>query len=152
MLIYLYWRKHRWIRVGEVDQLFLFPLKGGRLVSVSELECGVLGPRSDHLLDRGFMIGKKNVGFLKIFQHLNYYLQGEAIDTRGAFRKVILISLSSVGDGWWKLEAPGHQSCVFRSPYSHHDTSQFKMISLKLWDVVTHGLDCGDDVSRSMII
>ena len=49
------------MRVGEVTQLYLFPLKGGQALSVQELECGVRGPRRGDILDRGFMIGTDDV-------------------------------------------------------------------------------------------
>lgn len=75
-------------------------------------------------------------------------LQGEAIDTRSAFKKVILIELSYVGDGLWQLDAPGHDNCVFKAPYSFPDTTKFNEVSLKLWDIQTHGLDCGEMVAK----
>ena len=59
--VYLYWRKTRWVRVGRVTQLYLFPLKGGQALSVPELECGDRGPRRGDILDRGFMIGTDDV-------------------------------------------------------------------------------------------
>ena len=48
--VYLYWRKTRWVRVGEVTQLYLFPLKGGQALSVQQLECGVRGLRRGDIL------------------------------------------------------------------------------------------------------
>ena len=59
--LFLYWRKNRWIRVGNVDELFIYPLKGGRGESVNHLECSVLSPRNGPYLDRGFMIGTDEV-------------------------------------------------------------------------------------------
>ena len=49
------------MRVGQVTQLYLFPLKGGQALSVPELECGHRGPRRGDILDRGFMIGTDDV-------------------------------------------------------------------------------------------
>ena len=63
-VVLLYWRKTRWVRVGQVTELLLFPLKGGQALPVSELECGVRGPRRGHILDRGFMIGTEEVRIL----------------------------------------------------------------------------------------
>ena len=60
-MVGLWWRKNRWVKVGEVEELFIYPLKGGKIVSVDEMYCGYLGPQTDHILDRGFMIGKKDV-------------------------------------------------------------------------------------------
>ena len=60
-MICLWWRKNRWVKVGEVEELFIYPLKGGKIVALNEMYCGYLGPQTEHILDRGFMIGKKNV-------------------------------------------------------------------------------------------
>ena len=57
----MYWRKNRWVAVGRVRELYLYPLKGGQALSVPELECGPRGPRRDNILDRGFMIGTDDV-------------------------------------------------------------------------------------------
>ena len=60
----LYWRKNRWIQVGHVDDLFIYPLKGGRGISVNNLDCQVLCARKGPYRDRGFMIGTGKVRHL----------------------------------------------------------------------------------------
>mgnify|MGYP003343567317 CR=1 FL=1 len=64
IIAYLWWRKNRWIKVGRVEDLFIYPLKGGKIVPLEEMYCGFMGPQTDHILDRGFMIGKKDVGLI----------------------------------------------------------------------------------------
>ena len=103
-VVLLYWRKTRWVRVGQVTELLLFPLKGGQALPVSELECGVRGPRRGHILDRGFMIGTEEVRILRIMSNGHVMFQGEAIDYRVKYNKVVLIRLSPLQNGWWKLE------------------------------------------------
>ena len=58
---FVYWRKNRWVKVGQVEQIFIHPLKGGRGLSVPDLECKILGPRRDCVLDRGFIVGSTQV-------------------------------------------------------------------------------------------
>ena len=103
-VVILYWRKTRWVQVGQVTELLLFPLKGGRALPVPELECGERGPRSEHILDRGFMIGTEDVRMLWTMSLGHVMLQGEAIDYRVKYNKVVLIRLSPLQNGWWKLE------------------------------------------------
>ena len=103
-VVFLYWRKTRWVQVGQVTELLLFPLKGGQALPVPELECGERGPRSEHILDRGFMIGTEDVRMLLTMSIGHVMLQGEAIDYRLKYKKVVLIRLSTLQNGWWKLE------------------------------------------------
>ena len=52
----VYCRSYRWQRVGEVSQLYLYPLKSGKALSVDEVECGLLAPSLGGVQDRGFMV------------------------------------------------------------------------------------------------
>ena len=72
-VVYLYWRKTRWVRVGRVTELYLYPLKGGQALPTPELECGVRGPRREDILDRGFMIGTEDVSVSRM-DHVNVSL------------------------------------------------------------------------------
>ena len=49
-------RRRQWRKVGVVDQLFVFPMKGGRAVETDSFACEELGPRSGHLRDRSFCL------------------------------------------------------------------------------------------------
>ena len=57
----LVWRRSRWTRVGEVQELLLYPLKGARALAVDHIQCGERGPSTGGILDRGFMIGTTDV-------------------------------------------------------------------------------------------
>eukprot|EP00095_Tigriopus_kingsejongensis_P012340 maker-scaffold198_size266703-snap-gene-0.18 protein:Tk12340 transcript:maker-scaffold198_size266703-snap-gene-0.18-mRNA-1 annotation:"hypothetical protein DAPPUDRAFT_208272" len=61
-LLYLaHWlRSPKWIRVGRVDRLFVFPLKSGKAKEVNTLEFAKLGPKSAMLRDRSFCLVKEN--------------------------------------------------------------------------------------------
>ena len=58
---YLVWRRGRWTRVGVVQELLIYPLKGARALAVDHIECGERGPSTAGILDRGFMIGTTDV-------------------------------------------------------------------------------------------
>ena len=57
----LVWRRSRWTRVGVVQELLIYPLKGARALAVDHIECGERGPSTAGILDRGFMIGTTDV-------------------------------------------------------------------------------------------
>ena len=57
----LVWRRGRWRRVGVVQELLIYPLKGARALAVDHIECGERGPSTAGILDRGFMIGTTDV-------------------------------------------------------------------------------------------
>ena len=55
--VFLYWRRNRWVKVGTVEELYLYPLKAGAALPVPDFDCYVLGPRHGNILDRGFIVG-----------------------------------------------------------------------------------------------
>ena len=59
--VFLYWRKSRWVKVGIVEELYLYPLKAGAALPVPDFDCFVLGPRHENILDRGFIVGTVEV-------------------------------------------------------------------------------------------
>ena len=59
--VFLYWRKYRWVKVGTVEELYLYPLKAGAALPVPDFDCFVLGPRHENILDRGFIVGTVEV-------------------------------------------------------------------------------------------
>ena len=61
---YLIWRKNRWIKVGQVDELIVYPLKGGQGVTVDELDCRDLCARAGDIIDRGFILSTPQVNNL----------------------------------------------------------------------------------------
>ena len=68
----LYWRKSRWVKVGTVEELYLYPLKAGAALPVPDFDCFALGPRHENILDRGFIVGTIEVKE-KNALHLNYH-------------------------------------------------------------------------------
>ena len=55
--VFFYWRRNRWVKVGTVEELYLYPLKAGAALPVPDFDCFVLGPRHENILDRGFIVG-----------------------------------------------------------------------------------------------
>ncbi len=49
-------RRLKWIKVGEVGQIFIHPVKSCRGVEVQQAECSPLGLRKENLRDRILMI------------------------------------------------------------------------------------------------
>ena len=61
MTVFLSWKKFRWVKVGKVEELYLYPLKAGAALTVPDFDCFVLGPRHENILDRGFIVGTVEV-------------------------------------------------------------------------------------------
>ena len=57
-----WWRRWRWVEVGRVSQIWLYPLKSGRGWEVGEAECGPRGLEVDGVGDRRFMVVKVDKG------------------------------------------------------------------------------------------
>ncbi len=49
-------KKSNWIKVGTVDQLFIYPLKCGKAKEVPVAEFGPIGMKAGPFLDRGFSL------------------------------------------------------------------------------------------------
>ena len=61
-LYYLYQQTKKlskWVHVGYLDEIFIFPIKGGKGKSVTSAYLGPLGLKSGLLRDREFMIVDK---------------------------------------------------------------------------------------------
>jgi len=61
-LYYLYQqnkKKSKWVHVGYLDEIFIYPIKGGKGKSVTSAYLGPLGLKSGLLRDREFMIVDK---------------------------------------------------------------------------------------------
>ena len=70
MTAFLYWRKHRWVKIGKVEELYLYPLKAGAALSVEDFDCFVLGPRHENILDRGFIVGTIEVQRNSVYEKI----------------------------------------------------------------------------------
>ena len=126
----LYCKRYRWVKVGEVAELYLYPLKSGKALSVREMECGLLAPSLGEVQDRGFMV---------------VTTRGTGVDLRCGHDRLVLIQLSHLGHGQWELSAPGQEPCTFTAPYDGEE--EVEEITFSHLDTTVSGADCGDDPS-----
>ena len=120
-------RRYRWVRVGEVSQLYLYPLKSGKALSVEEMECGLLAPSLGEVQDRGFMV---------VTTH------GTGVDLRCGHDRLVLIQLTHLGQDQWELSAPGVEPCTFTAPQDCGEEREEKTFSHL--DTTVTGADCGE--------
>ena len=58
-LINLLKRRKKWKKIGVLDEIHIYPLKGAKGLKVASAEVTKLGLRSGPFLDRGFMLCEK---------------------------------------------------------------------------------------------
>ena len=127
----VYCRSYRWVEVGEVTELYLYPLKSGKALSVTEVECGLLAPGLGDLQDRGFMLVTS---------------QGRGVDLRSGHDRLVLIQLEHMGQGSWRLSAPGVEPCTFTAPHDSGEEREEENFSHL--DTTVSGADCGEAAAR----
>merc|ERR1719186_2217142 len=49
-------KRKRWVKVGHVEELYIFPLKSGAAVESDVLKFESMGPRLGEMIDRGFAV------------------------------------------------------------------------------------------------
>ena len=124
----VYCRSYRWVEVGEVTQLYLYPLKSGQALSVPEVECGLLAPGLGDLQDRGFMVVTS---------------QGRGVDLRSGHDRLVLIQLEHLGQASWRLSAPGVEPCTFTAPQDSGE-EEVEEVTFSHLDTTVSGADCGE--------
>ena len=93
---YLEKRDKQWIQVGQVSDLFVYPIKSCRGIQVSEAECTELGLVNSDLKDRHFMlINEKDKTYM----------------TARDYPKMVLVTPSIKGN-FLTLTSPGMDTCV----------------------------------------
>jgi len=58
--VFIWGKQKRWVKVGKVENLFIFPLKSGAPIESDQLRFESMGPKLEGLIDRGFAVA--NVG------------------------------------------------------------------------------------------
>ena len=48
--------KTKWVKVGMIDKLYVYPLKGGKAKEIYSADFGWLGLKAGYFLDRSFML------------------------------------------------------------------------------------------------
>ncbi|XP_059617978.1 mitochondrial amidoxime reducing component 2-like [Phlebotomus argentipes] len=117
----------RWVRVGELSDLVVYPIKSCGPVRTNELECSVLGLAKGHLRDRVFMIITP---------------EGQFITAR-ARPKCLQIQPRFEGDRMI-LSAPG----MLDIEVDMKRLYETKPIRAVVWGETVDAVDCGEEVAR----
>ncbi|XP_007935135.1 mitochondrial amidoxime reducing component 2 [Orycteropus afer afer] len=120
-------RRRRLQQVGTVAQLWIYPIKSCKGVSVSEAECTALGLRSGHLRDRFWLVVKED---------------GHMVTARQEPR-LVLISIT-YENNCLILKAPGVDQLVLVSKLPSSNTLQ----NCRLFGLDIKGRDCGDEAAQ----
>lgn len=117
----------RWRKVGEISDLFCYPIKSCGWIRISELDCALLGPQSDNIRDRTFMVVNAKNEFV----------------TARRYPKMVLVTPLIQGD-IMTLSAPGMEDITvnIKSLFST------KPIKAEVWDEKIDAADAGDEVAR----
>ncbi|XP_059617977.1 mitochondrial amidoxime reducing component 2-like [Phlebotomus argentipes] len=117
----------RWIRVGELTDLMIYPIKSCAGISVKTIQCSVLGLKErEHMRDRVFMITS---------------LEGQGITAR-SHPKIVKIQPNFIADRMI-LSAPGQEDIVI-DLLKLNRRERGKSV---VWGETVTTIDCGDDVA-----
>lgn len=124
-----------WKKVGMISEIYIYPLKSGRGVPLGQVEITQRGPKSNSegtkgLRDRFFIV----IGS-----------QSKDMKTARAHPKMVLISISSNGDGFVTFKAEGMEDITIKIP---EGADLENTVEFCLWDKeVTHGVVCDEKAS-----
>ncbi|XP_063775925.1 mitochondrial amidoxime reducing component 2-like isoform X2 [Pseudophryne corroboree] len=121
------WKTKRRLRkVGEVSQLFLYPVKSCRGIALEEVECREYGLRSGHLRDRHWLVVKEN----------------KVQVTASQEPRMVLIT-ATCGNGHLTLRAPDMADLHIPLELPKENA----VFNCKLHGHAVQGRDCGEDAS-----
>ncbi|KAF3424996.1 hypothetical protein E2986_08704, partial [Frieseomelitta varia] len=123
-----------WEKVGEIQELYMYPLKSGRGRSLREcdftnwgISCG--DPGKFKLRDRMFLVYNEETG---------------RFQTGRQYPTLILVSLSAVDETKVKLEAVGMPSVIFQVPRNPENASEAVQCTM-WWGEPVKCIDCGTE-------
>ncbi|XP_069482909.1 mitochondrial amidoxime reducing component 2-like [Ambystoma mexicanum] len=121
------WRPDRLKQVGVVSQLFVYPIKSCKGVSISEAECTEMGLKNGELRDRHWLVVTED---------------GHMVTARQEPR-MVLISISQDGSHL-RLHAPDVEDVLipFKLPKSN------RVMDCRIFGNDIQGRDCGDEVAN----
>ncbi|XP_014297400.1 mitochondrial amidoxime-reducing component 1 [Microplitis demolitor] len=125
------WRKNtklpnKWRKVGELSDIFVFPVKSFGYIKETEVECTQLGCKKGWLRDRTLMVTQ---------------LDGRFITAR-KYPQMVLVTPSIEGSVL-TLSAPGMTNISIDLAEVRN-----KMLKVVIWGQSTPASDCGDEVAR----
>jgi uncharacterized protein YcbX len=128
MLINLF----RWRKVGQLSELWCFPIKSCGAIALNEMDCGQIGPQLGNLRDRVFMVTHDN---------------GEFITAR-TYPRMLLITPTFIND-ILTLSAPGMDDFKI-SIKALIKGDQTTTLKGKVWKDYINCIDCGEEAGRWM--
>ncbi|XP_046395152.1 mitochondrial amidoxime reducing component 2-like [Ischnura elegans] len=116
----------KWKRVGEIMEIYCFPIKSCGVIRLTEGQCTTLGLQNGMLRDRVFMVTDLKNNFV----------------TGRAYPKMTQIR-PSINEAIFSLEAPGMLSiCI-----DMKQLTQGKLITAKVWGQPVKAVDCGEEAA-----
>lgn len=126
--------KLKWVKVGQVEELYYYPLKSGRGKTITECK----------FTEFGISLEEKGLLTLRDRMFLVYNEETYKFQTGRQYPTMILVSLSAVDEYNVKLEAVGMPSVVFRVPEKSEKSSAAIECSL-WWGEPVKCIDCGPE-------
>ncbi|KAK1130658.1 hypothetical protein K0M31_018774 [Melipona bicolor] len=124
----------KWEKVGQIQELYMYPLKSGRGKSVMECDFTEWGISFEdagkfRLRDRMFLV---------------YNEETRRFQTGRQYPTLILVSLSAVDETKVKLEAVGMPSVIFQVPRNPENASEAVQCTM-WWGESVKCIDCGTE-------
>ncbi|XP_017790095.1 PREDICTED: mitochondrial amidoxime-reducing component 1-like isoform X2 [Habropoda laboriosa] len=124
----------KWEKVGEIRELYLYPLKSGRGKNLKQCDFTEFGISLKNegmftLVDRMFLVYNEETGRFQTGRH---------------YPTLILVSLSAVDDTKVKLEAVGMPSVIFVVPKWLENASEAVQCTM-WWGESVKCIDCGPE-------
>ncbi|CAK9823582.1 Mitochondrial amidoxime-reducing component 1 [Anthophora retusa] len=124
----------KWVKVGEIQELYMYPLKSGRGKSLKQCDFTEFGISLENegmftLVDRMFLVYNEETGRFQTGRH---------------YPTLILVSLSAVDETKVKLEAVGMPSVIFEVPKWQENASEAVQCTM-WWGESVKCIDCGPE-------
>ncbi|XP_026666584.1 mitochondrial amidoxime-reducing component 1-like isoform X2 [Ceratina calcarata] len=124
----------KWSKVGQIRELYVYPLKSGRGKNVKECD----------FTEYGISIEETGKFTLKDRMFLVYNEETGRFQTSRQYPTLILVSLSSVDESRVKLEAVGMASVIFEVPKYLENATEAVQCSM-WWGEPVKCIDCGPE-------
>ncbi|XP_076624145.1 mitochondrial amidoxime-reducing component 1 isoform X2 [Colletes latitarsis] len=124
----------KWMKVGQIQELYAYPLKSGRGQDVKEC----------NFTEFGISIEKEGRFTLRDRMFLVYNEETGRFQTGRQYPTLILVSLSAVDESKVKLEAVGMPSVIFNVPKCSEDSPEAVQCTM-WWGEPVKCIDCGPE-------
>jgi len=138
VVVVVWAKRKRWVKVGYVDRLYIFPLKSGMAIESDVLDFESMGPRLNNMIDRGFAVANANTYTIR--------------DTH-SFPRLCMVSITIEKDenGVMNviLESPDAESTLtFALPKDFNEESASKFVSTSIIGGKCSSVyDCGEEAA-----